>query len=748
MNIPVVLFFLLVFCIPVDLQDGYSQVPTKQQPTLDGCVVERFADQTIVNCNGLGLTAIPHDVPPDTTVFDLSYNCIPVLKNDSFASLPHLKQLNVSHSCVHHIQTGAFNNVSHLKVLNLDYNDLKVLQKFSFSALHSLEKLLLSHNNLTAIDPESLHNLTNLKCLEVNHNGLNSLNNGSQIELWQGSLGRGCPFAMIGKLQTLLLHGNSIDAIDAQSFCGLFSLKSLDLSHNNITHIPNNSFADLKMLEKLNIADNFINDIEKDAFHSLSQLQDLHLQKNSLSFLHTETFYPCTNLKSLNISFNNLTKTVSKPTFHHLYHLKCLDLSHNKLEFACANLVMFQGLQQLEFLDISFTGDIWGHGNCSHTLQNLTNLVTLKLSYCGIGNIPSKAFENQKNLQYLDLSINILHSLPSDIFISCNSTNLNVNLKGNHIGSLQAGMFSLLHPALELDLSENDFFQVDSYTLIAFHNVSIINLSDNPFDCNCELVAFVEWANNHETQVAGWNDTDTVTDHYKCVNEKYKGKSLEDYSEYCPSKSPNSLKLTEIIVPSLAAVIIVVAFLLYTIKRYRDSRYQPIIRFNLEHQDYLYDLFIIHSTRDVQWVRVFSARLEEEGQYTVSYIERDFPGRFGNLLEAMDHFVKNSRTILGIITMNSLYNADDSGLCRHGLEIARQLEIEQGAHHQLKLIMLEDMDSMMNNLAQGDRCRVFSIIRGKTYLKWPEDGREEPQFWDGLKKIIGNPVVWQDEYAA
>ncbi|XP_035693565.1 toll-like receptor 3 [Branchiostoma floridae] len=530
---------------------------------------------------------IPQDIPPNATVLDLSYNCIPVLKNSSLAFLSHLKHLNISYSCVHDIQIGAFHNVSHLKVLNLEHNSLTVLQKFSFSALHSLEKLLLSHNNITNIDPESFHNLTNLQCL---------------------------------------------------------------------------------------------------------------------------------------------------------------DLSHNKLDIACTHLKMFQDLQHLECLDMSFTGDIWGSSksNCSQTLQNLTNLVSLKLSSCGIGNIPANALENQKNLQYLDLSFNDLHSLPNDIFFTCNSTNLNVNLRGNHIGSLSAQVFSTLHPALELDLSGNDFFQIGSSTLMAIQNVSLINLSDNPFDCDCELVDFVQWANNHEAQVAGWNNTTAVIDHYKCANEKYEGKSLEDYSEYCPSTFSWSLNHIAIIASSVSAFVILIIIVLMVIyKRYRKHEperqgYAPIIGFqDLQQQDYhyLYDLFIIHSREDIRWVQMCAARLEK-GEYTVSYMERDLPGGCHSL-EGIDHFINNSRIILGIITMNSLCN----GLCRHALQIARQLEIEQGAHHQLKLIMLEDIDLMMNNLAPEDRGRVFSIIRGKPYIRWPEDGREERQFWDRLEQMIGNPVV-------
>ncbi|CAH1244411.1 AMIGO3 [Branchiostoma lanceolatum] len=164
--------------IKEDLECKRRRIP--KISTSHGCVVRKVADQTIVSCSGLGLTAIPHDVPPDTTVFDLSFNCIPVIQNSSLASLQHLKHLNLSHSCVHHIQTGAFNNVSQLKVLNLEHNGLTVLQKFSFSALHSLEKLILSHNNLTAINPESLHNLINLN--SEDENWVQSLSNRLEVE--------------------------------------------------------------------------------------------------------------------------------------------------------------------------------------------------------------------------------------------------------------------------------------------------------------------------------------------------------------------------------------------------------------------------------------------------------------------------------------------------------------------------------------------------------------------------------------
>ncbi|XP_078614194.1 toll-like receptor 4 [Branchiostoma floridae x Branchiostoma japonicum] len=425
---------------------------------------------------------------------------------------------------------------------------------------------------------------------------------------------------------------------------------------------------------------------------------------------------------------------------------------------------MFKGLQHLEWLDMSFTGDIWGLANCGQTLENITNLVTLNISNCRISNIPPEAFKNQKNLQYLDLqqntistlptnifqeqkylqyldlSFNNLHSLPGGIFITCNSTNLSIKLKGNHIGSLPEAMFSLLHTAVELDLCDNDFHHIDASTLTVIQNVSIINLSGNPFECDCELAHFVNWAKSHETQVVGWNNN--FTDGFNVTNNDYyrcNGKSLENFDEYCHSST------AEYLVPSLVVIVVIVAFVVgyllkKTVKRHRQG-YQNIVGSDQEPlpitKHYKYDLYVIHSSEDLEWVQILTAKLEVEGHYKISYPDKDFV--LGHtIFKNIDNFLEQSRTILGIISTNAL----NSPWCCYELERARTLEIEQRGDHKLIPILLEDGELLLKHMETKEYSyAIVHLIQNKTNLEWSEDGRLEPEYWKRLKKDIGKPVV-------
>ncbi len=119
--------------------------------------------------------------------------------------------------------------------------------------------------------------------------------------------------------------------------------------------------------------------------------------------------------------------TIEQGSFQHLTHLSVLDLGGNKLQACCS----LDGLTSLERLNLS--------NNRIESLDGFFNSPTLNLK-----------------LKYLNLSGNLLESLPANSFASL-STLRSLNLSCNRLERVGGEAFNGLFTLQELDLSSNDF---------------------------------------------------------------------------------------------------------------------------------------------------------------------------------------------------------------------------------------------------------------------------------------------------
>ena len=148
---------------------------------------------------------------------------------------------------------------------------------------------------------------------------------------------------------------------------------------------------------------------------------------------------------------------------------------------------------------------------------NLINLQKVYLGKCSIKSLDRYAFRNLINLVELDLTNNLLSSVPSHIFESITELSV-LKLSGNPIqrivndaftkvpmlvrlelsecllGTVEARAFSGLETTLEwLKLDKNKLIDVKSSTLTSLKNLHGLELSDNPWNCTCELRPLREW---------------------------------------------------------------------------------------------------------------------------------------------------------------------------------------------------------------------------------------------------------------
>ncbi|XP_041527511.1 SLIT and NTRK-like protein 6 [Microtus oregoni] len=191
---------------------------------------------------------------------------------------------------------------------------------------------------------------------------------------------------------------------------------------------------------------------EEKGINKLSQISvppsrpfQLSLLNNGLTVLHTNAFSGLAKALSIHLGFNNIAD-IEAGAFNGLGLLKQLHINHNSLEILKEDT--FHGLENLEFL------------------QADNNFITI---------IEPSAFSKLNRLKVLILNDNAIESLPPNIFRFVPLTHL--DLRGNQLQTLPYVGF-LEHIGRILDLQ----------------------LEDNKWACNCELLQLKNWLENMPPQ--------------------------------------------------------------------------------------------------------------------------------------------------------------------------------------------------------------------------------------------------------
>uniref|UniRef100_G1NPX9 SLIT and NTRK like family member 6 n=1 Tax=Meleagris gallopavo TaxID=9103 RepID=G1NPX9_MELGA len=171
----------------------------------------------------------------------------------------------------------------------------------------------------------------------------------------------------------------------------------------------------------------------------------LNLLNNGLTVLHVNDFAGLVNAISLHLGFNNIAD-IEPGAFNGLNLLKQLHINHNSLEILKEDT--FDGLENLEFL------------------QADNNFITV---------IEASAFSKLSRLKVLILNDNAIEYLPPNIFRFVPLTHL--DLRGNQLQTLPYVGF-LEHIGRILDLQ----------------------LEDNKWACNCDLLQLKTWLENMPPQ--------------------------------------------------------------------------------------------------------------------------------------------------------------------------------------------------------------------------------------------------------
>ncbi|CDW53925.1 LRR 7 and LRR 8 domain containing protein [Trichuris trichiura] len=378
---------------------------------------------------------------------------IPVVPQKFFGRLM-VKNLILESSHVGQFFPGVFKPfASHLRVLILKNNIIYRVDSELFEGLSKLKVLDLSGNQLSQIGASSFGSyFSSLKTLNLNHNNISSIREGA--------------FRHLQELETLSLAFNALTSLEMDSLSGLSNLKHLDLGRNKLEVIPVGAFDHLLHLETLDVGSNRLKALQ---LPTLPNLMALFLHNNSLTRVEDISLHsPLYSVQSLYLDQNMITK-LNEDQFAGFPKVKLLSLASNQLS-------------QLH----------------AATFRTSREIRVLSLQRNRLTDLPSGVFAPLVNLSKLILSENNLTSLDEDTFAGITSVNL-LSVSHNRLRTVHRRALVNFHMLEKLYLNDNQLQQLSNESLAQVSdNLYLLDLSDNPWHCNCDAVWLAKWMRDRQ----------------------------------------------------------------------------------------------------------------------------------------------------------------------------------------------------------------------------------------------------------
>uniref|UniRef100_A0A5F8GF80 Slit homolog 1 protein n=1 Tax=Monodelphis domestica TaxID=13616 RepID=A0A5F8GF80_MONDO len=431
-----------------------------------GCPALCTCTGTTVDCHGMGLRAVPKNIPRNTERLELNGNNITRIHKNDFAGLKQLRVLQLMENQIGAVERGAFDDMRELERLRLNRNHLHLLPELLFQNNQALSRLDLSENSIQAIPRKAFRGATDLKNLQ--------------------------------------LDKNQISCIEDGAFRALRGLEVLTLNNNNITTIPVSSFNHMPKLRTFRL-------------HSNHLFCDCHLawlsqwlrQRPSIG-LFTQCAGPA-SLRSLNVAEVQKNEfSCSGPGEATRAPVCTLSSGSCPPMCACSNGIV----------------DCRGKGLTAIPANLPETMTEIRLELNGIKSIPPGAFSPYRKLRRIDLSNNQISEIAPDAFQGLRSLNSLV-LYGNKITDLPRGVFGGLYTLQLLLLNANkincvraDAFQdLQNLSLLSLYDnkiqslakgtftslraIQTLHLAQNPFICDCNLKWLADFLRTNPIETSG-----------------------------------------------------------------------------------------------------------------------------------------------------------------------------------------------------------------------------------------------------
>ncbi|XP_040895220.1 leucine-rich repeat neuronal protein 3-like [Toxotes jaculatrix] len=314
-----------------------------------------YTEAATVDCNDLGLSALPERLPSETQVLLLQTNNI-VNVEKTLDYLANITEIDLSQNNISSVSDVCLGSLPQLLSLHMEENWIQELTDSCLTSLPNLQEFYINHNLIFSISPRAFQGLGRLLRLHLNSNRLTSVN--SQ---W---------FQQLPSLEILMLGENPILQLSDMNFKPLTNLRSLVLARMNLTEIPDNTLVGLENLESISFFDNLLNRVPRAALTRVQNLKFLDLNKNPIERIQRGDFMDMMHLKELGI--NSMPELISIDSFalNNLPELTKIEATNNP-RFSYIHPRAFHKLPRLETLMLNSNALSALHHSTVESLPNL-----------------------------------------------------------------------------------------------------------------------------------------------------------------------------------------------------------------------------------------------------------------------------------------------------------------------------------------------------------------------------------------
>ncbi|XP_033018896.1 chondroadherin-like protein [Lacerta agilis] len=264
------------------------------------------------------------------------------------------------------------------------------------------------------------------------------------------------------------------------------STQLLDLRHNEFHSVPQDSFPGLRNLTSLHLQNCKIARLQPGAFQDLKNLIYLYLSNNNIDSVDADVFKGPAQLAYLYLDHNGFNQ-ISKSSFTLLPNLFALHLQHNSIGQLDDNDLA--GLEKLRWLYL--TGNRITHMS-PKALGHAKLLEKLHLDENHLQEVPTKSLRGLPTLSELKLSKNPIKYIGDGAFLPVARSLQHLYLDDMGLEQISSGAFTGLGPQIRsLYLEKNKVRSLPN--LHGFTALEVINLSDVPFSCDCQLLPLRRW---------------------------------------------------------------------------------------------------------------------------------------------------------------------------------------------------------------------------------------------------------------
>ncbi|CAG0885297.1 unnamed protein product [Darwinula stevensoni] len=460
----------------------------------------RFNAESFSNLLTLKKTAAPMQYSKDfcrceTTADERNSSC-----SEELTVLPKLQFLRLSCNPFIILPSDIFLPLGQSPVVSLSLRTCQLLyiDNDTWAPLQHFQKVFLKNNKESKID-ELARNIANMN-LRTNISLDLSLNSLQEV-----------PMAELAPLNStlveLILTGNNFSIIRRSAFPQLHALVYLNLATCGIGTIEEGALATLPNLKYLDLSQNRLIKVHQAVMlptliflrldrnpydESSCRWQRLHGDGNDENdYDYDDDFFvpifeKMNRLRSLSFSWTHIkTREITKNMFAGLKELRKMEL--NKCHLRSIEARAFSALQYLQHLDLS--GNQLEIDN-DEVFSRLTSLSSLLLHDNRISFKGAKSpFKTLGSLLHLQLNKNFITHLTKDLFLGLENLETLI-LRDNNIRYWNWPVLGATRNLYSLRLSRNELMEVTEAMLTDFAILRKLDISENPFKCNCELHNF------------------------------------------------------------------------------------------------------------------------------------------------------------------------------------------------------------------------------------------------------------------